>query len=151
PNYWGRDLGVARGSWNFAEVRFEYYRDANTQFEAFKRGLYDVRVETDPGRWERGFDFPAVRERRVLKEAIPTGAPDGMNAFVFNTRRPQFADIRVREALSLLFDFNWVNHNFFFDRFTRTASYFAGSDLAANGRAADARERRLLAPFPDAV
>lgn len=151
PNYWGRDLAVARGLWNFDEIRYDYFRDANTQFEAFKRGLYDVRVETDPGRWERGYDFPAMRSGRVLKEAIPTGVPDGMTGFVFNSRRAQFADPRVREAISLLFDFKWVNHNFFFDRYRRTASYFDGSELASDGHPADERERALLARFPNAV
>ena len=82
---------------------------------------------------------------------FPTGMPKILSGLVFNTRRPIFADIRVREAIGLLFDFEWVNHNFFFDRYERTASYFEGSELSARGRPADARERALLAPFPDAV
>jgi peptide/nickel transport system substrate-binding protein len=151
PAYWGRDLPINRGFWNFAEIRLDYYRDANSHFEAFKKGLFDVHAETDPGRWERGYDFPAARDGRIVKEALPTGLPSSMSAFVFNTRRPVFSDIRVREAISLLFDFEWINHNFFFDRYRRTASYFEGSELAAHGRAADARERALLASYPDAV
>jgi len=151
PDYWGRDLAVSRGFWNFDEIRFDFYRDGNTQFEAFKRGLYDVRAETDPARWEAAYDFPAARENRIVKEAFETGLPKGMTAFVFNTRRSPFDDIRVREALGLLFDFAWVNRNFFFDLYRRTTSYFESSELSSHGRAADARERALLAPYPQAV
>jgi peptide/nickel transport system substrate-binding protein len=151
PNYWGRDLAINRGSWNFDEVRFDFYRDANTHLEAFKRGLYDIRPEHDPGRWQTAYDFPALRAGRVVKDAFPTGVPKASFFYVFNTRRPIFADIRVREALSLLFDFEWINHNLFFDLYRRTASYFDGSELSAHGRPADAHERALLAPFADAV
>jgi peptide/nickel transport system substrate-binding protein len=151
PNYWGRDLPVGRGLWNFDEVRLDFYRDGNSHFEAFKKGLYDVRAENDPGRWEEAYDFPAVRDGRVIKEGFANGLPKGMSGLVFNTRRPVFADIRVRQALMLLFDFEWVNKNFFFNRFARTKSYFDGSELSSHGIAADARERALLAPFPDAV
>ena len=147
PNYWGRDLAIHRGFWNFEEVRTDFYRDANSQFEAFKKGLFDVRTEHDPGRWETGYDVPAVRDGRIVKEQFPTGMPKGMSGMIFNTRRPIFADIRVREAIGLLFDFEWVNHNFFFDRYKRTASYFEGSELAFRGHPADAAERALLAPF----
>jgi peptide/nickel transport system substrate-binding protein len=150
-DYWGRDRAVNRGFWNFDEIRFDFYRDANTQFEAFKRGLYDIRAEADPARWETAYDFSAVRDRRIVKEALPSGLPKGMAAFVFNTRRAIFSDARVREAIGYLFDFEWVNHNFFFDQYRRTASYFAGSELSAHRRAADERERALLAPYPAAV
>jgi peptide/nickel transport system substrate-binding protein len=150
-DYWGRDRAVNRGLWNFDEVRLDYYRDSNTQFEAFKKGLYDVRVEADAARWEEGYDVPAVRAGRILKESFTTHAPRGMSAFVFNTRRPLFADVRVREALGLLFDADWVNRNFFFNRYRRSTSYFAGSELSSHGHPADARERVLLAPFKNAV
>ena len=151
PNYWGRDLAINRGLWNFDEVRFDFYRDGNSHLEAFKKGLYDVRAETDPGRWETAYDVPAVRDGRIVKETFPNGLPKIFSGLVFNTRRPVFADIRVREAIGLLLDFEWLNHNFFFDRYQRSASYFEGSELSARGRPADARERALLAPFPDAV
>jgi peptide/nickel transport system substrate-binding protein len=151
PSYWGRDLAVNRGQWNFDEVRLDFYRDGNSHFEAFKKGLYDVRAEADPGRWETAYDFPAARDGRVVKEAFSNGLPKGMAGLVFNTRRPVFADIRVRQALLALFDFEWINKNFFFGRYTRTKSFFDGSELSAYGVAADARERALLAPFPDAV
>ncbi|HXW23301.1 MAG TPA: extracellular solute-binding protein [Xanthobacteraceae bacterium] len=150
-DYWGAGLAVNRGLWNFDEIRFDFYRDANVHFDAFRRGLYDVREELDPARWKTGYDFPAVRDGRVIREALPNGQPKGMAAFVFNTRRPLFADIRVREAIGLLFDFEWLNRNYFFDLYRRTGSYFQGSELSALGRPADARERELLAPFPDAV
>jgi peptide/nickel transport system substrate-binding protein len=151
PNYWGKDLPINRGMWNFDELRFDFYRDANSHLEAFKRALYDFRVETDPGRWQTAYDFPAARDGRVVKEAVPTGTPKPNYYYVFNTRRPVFADIRVREAVALMFDFEWINHNLFFDQYRRTASYFDGSELSAHKRPADARERALLAPFPDAV
>jgi len=149
--YWGCALAVNRGLWNFDEIRFEFYRDANVHFDAFKRGLYDVREETDPTRWKTGYDFPAARDGRVVTEALPNGQPKGMEGFVFNMRRPLFADVRVREALGLLFDFEWINRNYFFDLYRRTGSYFEGSELSARGRPADARERSLLAPYPNAV
>jgi peptide/nickel transport system substrate-binding protein len=149
--YWGDGLAVNRGLWNFDEIRFEFYRDANVHFDAFKRGLYDVREETDPTRWKTGYDFPAARDGRVVTEALPNGQPKGMEGFVFNMRRPLFADVRVREALGLLFDFEWINRNYFFELYRRTGSYFEASELSARGRPADARERSLLAPYPDAV
>jgi peptide/nickel transport system substrate-binding protein len=151
PNYWGRDLPINRGVWNFDQIRFEYYREANAHMEAFKRGLYDLRNELDPTRWHTGYDFPAVRDGLVIKEALPTRAPKASFYFVFNTRRAMFSDVRVREALASLFDFEWINHSYFFDLYRRTAGYFDGSELSAHGRPADAREKGLLAPFPDAV
>jgi peptide/nickel transport system substrate-binding protein len=151
PTYWGRELPINRGFWNFDEVRFDFYREGNTHLEAFKRGLYDFRVEHDPTRWQTGYDFPAVRDGRVVKEGLPTGVPKPSSFFVFNTRRPVFGDVRVREAISLLFDFEWINHNYFFDLYRRTDSYFAGSELSSHGRPADARERALLAAFPGVV
>lgn len=151
PDYWGKDLPLHRGLFNFDEIRIDYYRDANALFEAFKAGLYDYRLETDPTRWARGYDFNAVREGRVRKESVPFGLPKGMDGFAFNTRRALFSDIRVREALGLMFDFEWVNANLFGGLYTRTKSFFDESDLASVGRAATPRERELLAPFPGAV
>jgi peptide/nickel transport system substrate-binding protein len=151
PAYWGRDLAISRGFWNFDEIRFDYYRDANSHLEAFKRGLYDFRNEHDPTRWQTGYDFPALRDGRVLKEELATGVPKASTYYVFNTRRAIFSDIRVREAISLLFDFEWINHGYFFDLYRRTASYFEGSELSSHRRPADARERALLAPFAGAV
>jgi peptide/nickel transport system substrate-binding protein len=151
PNYWGRDLPINRGLWNFDTIRFDYYRDGNTHFEAFKKGLYDVRSETDPGRWQTAYTFPALRKGEVVKESFPYGLPKGMRGLVFNTRHPVFADVRVREAILQLFDFEWINHTYFFDLYERTASYFDDCDLSAHGVPANARERELLEPFPGAV
>jgi peptide/nickel transport system substrate-binding protein len=151
PDYWGRDLAVNKGQWNFDTLRFDYYRDINAQMEAFKRGLFDVRVETDPARWQTDYDFPAVRQHRVVKDALPSGLPKGTYAFVFNTRRAVFADVRVREAISLLFDFEWINKNFYYGQYRRSGSFFADSELSAYRRPPGARERALIAPFPDSV
>ena len=150
-NYWGRGLSINRGLWNFTELRFDYYRDANAYFEAFKAGLYDVRSETDPSRWQSGYDIPAVRDGRIIKDAFASGLPKLSSAFVFNTRRPLFSDRRVREAIALLFDAEWVNHNFFFDLYRRSSSFFDDSELSAYRRPADDRERALLKPFAGAV
>ncbi|HBH42183.1 MAG TPA: ABC transporter substrate-binding protein, partial [Rhizobiales bacterium] len=151
PNYWGRDLPVNRGLYNFDEIRFDYYRDAGSMFEAFKSGLVTLRNEDDPTRWTEGYDFPALRDGRVLKEELPVETPAGMSALVFNTRRPIFADPRVREALIKLFDFEWVNRTLYHGQFARSESYFARSGLSSHGRPADARERNLLAPYADEV
>ena len=147
PDYWGRDLPVNRGLWNFDEIRLDFYREANGQFEAFKRGLYDFRVETEPLRWHDGYDFAAARDGEVIREAIKTGLPQPSEFLVFNTRRPVFSDIRVRRALTLLFDFEWINRSYFFGLYGRSAGFFAGSELSAYGRAPDDRERELLKPF----
>ena len=147
PDYWGRDLPVNRGLWNFDEIRLDFYREANGQFEAFKRGLYDFRVENEPLRWHDGYDFPAARDGEVIRDTIKTGMPQPSEFLVFNTRRPVFSDIRVRQALTLLFDFEWINRNYFFGLYGRSASFFAGSELSAYARAADDRERELLKPF----
>ena len=147
PDYWGLNLPVNRGLWNFDEIRLDFYREANGEFEAFKRGLYDFRVENEPLRWHDGYDFPAARNGEVIRDTIKTGMPQPSEFLVFNTRRPMFSDIRVRQALTMLFDFEWINRNFFFGLHTRSAGFFAGSELSAYGRAADDRERELLKPF----
>jgi peptide/nickel transport system substrate-binding protein len=147
PDYWGRDLPLNRGLWNFDEVRLDYFREANSQFEAFKRGLYDFRVEPEPLRWHSGYDFPAPRNAELIRESIRTGLPHPTECLVFNTRRPVFGDVRVREALLQLFDFQWINRNYFFDLYARSAGFFGGSELSAYGRAADQGERALLQPY----
>jgi peptide/nickel transport system substrate-binding protein len=151
PDYWGRSLPINRGLWNFDEVRFDYYRDSDAYYEAFKAGLYDVRSEEDPSRWETGYNIPALRAGRIVKDSFLDRLPKSSFDFVFNTRRPVFADIRVRHAIALLFDFQWINRNFFYGLYKRSASFFDDSELSAYHRPADARERALLAPFPGAV
>lgn len=147
PDYWGRDLAVNRGLWNFDEIRLDYYREANTHFEAFKRGLYDFRVENEPLRWHDGYNFPAANSGEVIRDSVKTGLPKPSEFLVFNSRRPMFADIRVRQALTLLFDFEWINRTYFFGLYARAAGFFAGSDLSAYMRPADDRERALLQPY----
>jgi peptide/nickel transport system substrate-binding protein len=147
PDYWGRNLPVNRGLWNFDQIRLDFYRESNSQFEAFKRGLYDFRSETEPLRWHEGYNFAAAREGEVIRDTIRPGLPQPSEFFVFNTRRPLFSDVRVRRALTLLFDFEWINHNYFFDLYARSGGFFAGSELSAYQRPADDRERELLKPF----
>src|SRR6185312_4655140 len=147
PDYWGRDRPVNRGLWNFNEIRLDFYREANGYFEAFKRGLYDFRVESEPLRWHDGYDFPAVRNGEVIRDTIRIVTPRPSEFLVFNTRRPVFSDIRVRQALTLLFDFEWINRNYFFGLYGRSGGFFAGSELSAYGRPAGEQERAFLKPF----
>lgn len=151
PDYWGRDQPPNRGLWNFDEVRLDFYREANGAFEAFKRGLYDFRVESEPLRWNDGYEFPAARNGSVIRDEFRPGTPQPSEYLVFNTRRPVFADIRVREALTLLLDFEWINRNYFFGLYGRSAGFFAGSDLSAYTRPAGERERALLAPYAASI
>ncbi|SEE44304.1 peptide/nickel transport system substrate-binding protein [Rhizobiales bacterium GAS188] len=151
PNFWAADLPQLRGLYNVDELRYEFYRDANSLFEAFKTGLVDLRVESDPARWVGGYDFPAAREGRIVKETIPIRVPAGMNGFAFNSRRDVFADARLRQALTLLFDFRWVNANLFFGAYRRTAGYFDDSELSSVGRPASDREIALLAPYGEEI
>jgi peptide/nickel transport system substrate-binding protein len=147
PDYWAKDLPVKRGIDNYDEISLEYFRDANAYFEAFKTGAFDVIFESDPARWNSGYDFPAVKSGKVVLEQTVNGVPKGMVGFVFNTRRDQFKDPRVREALTRLFDFEWVNKNLYFGAYARTGSYFQGSSLSALGKPADEAEKALLAPY----
>src|SRR5262249_60394597 len=93
PAYWGRELAVNRGTWNFDTLRFDFYRDDNAAFEAFKSGQLDVTVETDPARWETAYGFPAVQDHRVVKSAFPSGLPKAMLTFIFTTPPPLFPPI----------------------------------------------------------
>ena len=151
PEYWARDLPTQRGRHNFDEVRTTFYRDSSTLFEAFKAGEIDARVETEPARWAEGYNFPAVRDGRVIRRDVAIGLPAGMSGLVFNTRRPPFDDQRVRQAFIWMLDAEWINRNLFDGLYRRTSSYFARSDLASTGRPADAFEQALLARFPGAV
>lgn len=151
PDYWGRDLPINRGLWNFAEVRLDYYREANAAFEAFKRGLFDIYVETEPARWQTGYDFPAARAGRVRRDTVTPAWPRPVEAMVFNTRRAPFNDRRVREALTLLYDFAWINRNYYYGLYARDGGFFPGSELSGYGVEADAAERMLLQNLPNAV
>ena len=151
PDWWARDLNVARGRFNFDEIRLEHFRDAASLFEAFKAGEIDVRPEDEPGRWVEGYNFPAVAHGRVIKREFDTELPSGMPALVFNTRRPIFADARVRRAFIYLFDAEWINRSLFSGVFARTQSYFERSQLSSHDRPANAAERSLLAAYAQYV
>ncbi|MBP2295178.1 extracellular solute-binding protein [Azospirillum rugosum] len=145
-DWWGKDLPVNRGRYNFDRIRFDYYRDLDVVFEAFKAGAIDFRVENSSKNWVTGYDVPAVREGRIIREEIKHQDPQGMQAFVFNSRRPIFADRRVREALNYLFDYEWTRANLSYGLFQRTKSFFANSELAATGLPTEA-EVKVLEPF----
>ena len=147
-DYWARDLPVRRGLHNYDVIRYEYFRDRNAQFEAFKTGEVRVFLDGDPVHWQEGYDFPAAREGRVKQEEYKHGRPSGMRGFVLNTRQPLFEDLRVRRALEAAFDFEWINETLHRSAFARTTSYFSNSDLAHRGPA-EGRERELLLPFVD--
>ncbi|MFT0859355.1 extracellular solute-binding protein [Ancylobacter sp. G4_0304] len=135
-DYWGRDLPVNVGINNFDRQRFEYFRDREVGFEAFKARAYLFREEFTSRTWATGYDFPALREGKVKQEVLPDDNPSGAQGWFLNLRRPQFSDPRVREALSYAFDFEWTNKNLMFDAYKRTVSFFQNSDLMAEGPAA---------------
>jgi peptide/nickel transport system substrate-binding protein len=144
PDYWGKALPLNRGQWNFDEVRIDYFRDSNSAFEAFKKGIVDIRVETDPGRWSQAYDFPAIGDGRVIRERFEQKTPAAASGFAFNTRRRLFEDPLVRRALVEAFDFEWLNANIFFGLYRRTQGYYSGSELSYQGHPAGARELALL-------
>ena len=144
--YWGCDLPVNKGQYNFNAIRVEYYRDFTVSLEAFRGGAYDFRIENSAKAWATGYSFPAVTNGQVIMEEIPHQRPQGMQAFAFNTRRPLFRDPRVRQALSYAFDFEWANKNLFYSQYTRSKSYFANSDFSARALPGT-RELSLLAQW----
>lgn len=154
-DYWAKDLPVHRGLYNFDTISLDFFRDSNTLFEAFKTGLLDLRIEIDPTKWREGYKIAAVEDGRILREAIPIKAPKGMSGFIFNTRRPMFSDVRVREGLFSLFDFEWLNKNLFADVYRRTGSFFDESELSFRAGPADAHEAKILgdalATLPPAI
>ena len=132
-DYWGRDLNVNVGRDNFDELRFEYFRDSTVAIEAFKADHIDWRTENSAKNWATAYDFPAVKDKRVLLEEFPTRSTGIMQAFVFNTRREKFKDPRVRRAFNFAFDFEEMNKQIFFGQYKRIASYFEGTELASSG------------------
>ncbi len=139
-----------RGLYNFDEVDIDYSRDDNSLFEAFKAGLIDYREETDPHRWTGGYDFPARRDGRAAVETLPLGGPRHAGLRLQH-EAGDFSDARLREALAMMFDFEWINADLYSNLYTRTKSFFDESELSSSGRPASAAERALLAPFPGAV
>jgi microcin C transport system substrate-binding protein len=146
PGYWGRDLPVRIGQANFDRLRYEYFRDRQVAFEAFKSGAFNYEEEYTSRNWATGYDFPALREGRVKRETIPQGAPVPSQGWYFNTRREAFQDPRIREAIGLAFDFEWTNKNIMFGLYKRTTSFFENSPLKAVGKPAP-EELALLEPF----
>jgi microcin C transport system substrate-binding protein len=132
-DYWGKDLPVNVGQNNFDEIRFDFYRDSQVELEAFKGDLIDYRTEPSAKNWATAYDFPAVRDGRVILEEFPMLNVGLMQAFVFNTRRAKFADPRVRHAFDLVFDFEEMNKQLSFGAYHRTNSYFEGTELASTG------------------
>jgi microcin C transport system substrate-binding protein len=146
-DYWGRHLPVNVGRHNM-DLRFEYFRDRQVAFEAFKAQTFNFREEFTSRDWATGYDIPAVREGRIRRETIPDDTPSGAQGWFFNTRRPALRDRRIREALGLLFDFEWTNANIMFNSYKRTQSFFENSDMKAEG-APSPEELRLLEPLRD--
>jgi microcin C transport system substrate-binding protein len=132
-NYWAKALPVNVGLNNFRTLRFEYYRERQVAFEAFKAGAINYHEEYTSRIWAQGYDFAAVKDGRVVKEAVHNGAPTGSQGWYFNTRRDQFKDPRIREALGLAFDFEWTNKNVMFSSYKRVVSYFQNSAMEAVG------------------
>ncbi len=146
PDYWGRDLAVSRGQFNLDTIRYDYFRDDSVALEAFKAGDYDYRGEGNAARWATQYDFPALAEGRAVRETIENGTPSGLRALAFNLRRPLFADRRVREALTLAFDFEWLNRALLHQGYARTTGMFSKSALAPTGPPSPA-ELKLLEPW----
>jgi microcin C transport system substrate-binding protein len=132
-DYWGKDLNVNIGRDNFNELRYEYFRDSTVAIEAFKADAVDWRTENSAKNWATAYDFPAVKEKRVLLEEFPINSSGGMQGYAFNIRRPKFADPRVRRAFNLALNFEELNKQIFFGQYRRVNSYFEGLELASSG------------------
>ncbi len=153
-DYWGADLNVNIGRHNFDRVSFEYFRDDSVALEAFKAGTFDLRTENTAKNWATAYTGPAVEQGLIRLDLLETKRGEGMQGFVMNTRRSKFSDRRVRQALTLAFDFEWTNKTLFYGQYTRTDSFFEGSELASSG-VPEGDELALLEPFraqlPDSV
>jgi len=145
-DYWAKDLPVNVGAHNFDQLVFEYYRDDTVALEAFKANNFDVRFETSAKNWATAYDFPAVKQGKVIRAGLETRNAEPMQGFLFNTRRTKFSDPRVRLAFNYAFDFEWANKNLFYGQYARSHSYFQNSELAASALP-DAAELALLEPF----
>lgn len=146
PNYWGKDLPVNKGRYNFDEVQMDYYRDETVAVQALVAGQYDLRQENIARIWATSYESPAIKEGRLIKEEIAHSIPTGLQGFFFNTRRAKFSDRRVRQAIALAFDFEWANKNLFYSSYSRAQSYFSNSELASQGLPSE-EEKALLEPF----
>lgn len=146
PDYWGNDLPINIGRHNFDRIRVEYFGDYDSAFEAFKAGVYTFRNEASSIHWATRYDFPAVQSGVVKKEALPDGTIANGQGWVFNLRRPKFQDIRVREAIGLMFNFEWSNETLFYGLYQRVNSAWDNSPLKAEGKPSEA-ELALLRPL----
>ncbi len=149
-DFWSKDHPSYRGMFNFDEVRFDFYRDRTVAFEAFKSGGLDFWIEYVSKNWVTGYDFPAIHNGTIIKKKIPHQIPANTQSFFMNTRRPLFSDVRVRKALTLLFDYDWLNKNIFSGAYRRSNSYYANSKMGAQGLPT-AAEMELLEPIRDKV
>lgn len=149
-DYWAKDLPVNIGRFNFAELRYEYFRDRTAEFEALKSGEYDLREEFTSKTWATEYDLKQVREKRLLRLTTPDARPSGAQGFFINIRRKKFSDPRVRKALDHAFDFEWTNKNQFYGLYRRTNSFFENSDMKAFGPPSKA-ELDLLDPYRDTL
>ena len=147
-DYWGKNLPVNIGQNNFDIIRFDMYRDETVALEAFKSGAYDFREENVSRIWATGYDSPALQSGKIKKEMIPNQVPQGMQGFVFNLRKSKFADCRVREAIGLSLDFEWMNKSLFFGAYKRDSSFFLNTSYAAKGLP-NAQEKALLEAYKD--
>lgn len=145
-DWWGQDLAVNRGKYNFDRVDVEFYRDNDVAFEAFKAGEFDVYLEHQAKNWANGYDYPAVRRGEVVKAQIHHQIPTQTQGLFMNSRRPALADVRVREALGLLLDFEWTNSALFNGAYQRATSYYPNSEFSASGLPTG-KEFLLLAPY----
>ncbi|MBC2658975.1 ABC transporter substrate-binding protein [Pseudomonas sp. MSSRFD41] len=145
-DYWGKDLPVNRGFANFDRVEVEFYRDSDVAFEAFKAGEFDIYIEHQAKNWASGYDFPAVRRGEVIKAQVAHQIPTQTQGLFMNTRRATFADARVREALGMMFDFQWTNRALFSGAYQRALSYYPNSEFCATG-VPQGREWLLLSPY----
>jgi microcin C transport system substrate-binding protein len=150
-DYWGKDLPVNKGQWNYDEIRFDYYRDETVAFESFKAGNLDYWQETSAKNWATAYNFPAVRNGLVKRQEVAIERTQPMQCFVLNLRRPQFQDRRVRQAFNLAFDFEWANKNLFYGQYARVGSFFQGSKLAAEPALPQGRELEILNEVKDDV
>lgn len=149
-DYWARDLNVNVGNWNFERIRLEFYRDRTAGFEAFSAGHYLFREEFTSKVWATQYKFPAVKDGRVKLVTLPDNTPSGAQGWFINARREKFADIRVREALTLAFDFEWTNKNLFYGLYKRTSSFFENSPMRAEGMPGP-EELALLEPYRGSI
>jgi microcin C transport system substrate-binding protein len=149
-DYWGADLPVNRGTYNFETIRYDYYRDRTVEFEAFKAGKVDFWGENSVKQWYTGYDFPAVNQGRVIKAEVENETPRAISAYFFNLRRDKFKDARVRKAINYLYDFETLQRTLLYGEYTRSESYFPNSDFGAEGPPSEL-EKEILQPYAEQI